>query len=211
MTDRSARGDPGREVRPGFRLFDGFLDAAAQAALLADIRAVAASAPLVSPMTPWGKPMSVAMTSAGRVGWISDRRGYRYEPNQTSGAPWPAIPPRALDIWSAVAGWPTPPDCLLINFYRDGAKMGLHRDADEDAYDAPVVSVSLGDPARFRMGGLARRDPTGAIELRSGDVMVMGGEARLAYHGVDRISFGASPLLKDGGRINLTMRVVKRR
>ena len=160
-------------------------------------------------MTPWGKPMSVAMTSAGRVGWITDRKGYRYEPRHPSGAPWPPVPPTALDVWRAVSGWDGAPDCMLVNFYREGAKMGMHRDADENEWAAPVVSVSLGDPARFRMGGLARKDPTEAVELNSGDVLVMGGPARLAYHGVDRIRFGVSPLLAEGGRINLTMRVVR--
>ena len=193
----------------GFVLHDGFLDGREQEELLGDIRAVAATAPLVRPMTPWGKPMSVAMTSAGRLGWITDRKGYRYEPRHPNGAPWPPIPESALKIWRAVSGWQGDPDCMLVNFYREGAKMGMHRDADENEWNAPVVSVSLGDPARFRMGGLNRKDPTEAVELNSGDVLVMGGPARLAYHGVDRIRFGVSPLLKEGGRINLTMRVVR--
>ena len=196
-------------MRPGFTLHDRFLDETAQRALLDEVRAVAEAAPPIRPMTPWGKPMSVAMTSAGRVGWITDRKGYRYEPRHPSGAPWPPVPPAALEVWRAVSGWDGAPDCMLVNFYREGAKMGMHRDADENEWAAPVVSVSLGDPARFRMGGLARKDPTEAVELNSGDVLVMGGPARLAYHGVDRISFGVSPLLKEGGRINLTLRVVR--
>lgn len=196
-------------MRPGFTLHDRFLDETAQRALLAEVRAVAEAAPPIRPMTPWGKPMSVAMTSAGRVGWITDRKGYRYEPRHPSGAPWPPVPPTALEVWRAVSGWDGAPDCMLVNFYREGAKMGMHRDADENEWAAPVVSVSLGDPARFRMGGLARKDPTEAVELNSGDVLVMGGPARLAYHGVDRIRFGVSPLLAEGGRINLTMRVVR--
>ena len=201
--------DAAQELRPGFTLFERHLDEDDQRAMVEDIRVVAKAAPLIRPMTPWGKPVSVAMTSAGRVGWTTDRKGYRYEPRHVSGATWPPIPERALAIWRAVSGWPDPPDSMLVNFYREGAKMGLHRDADENAYDAPVVSVSLGDPARFRMGGLARKDPTTSVELASGDVMVMGGPSRLAYHGVDRIRFGVSPLLKEGGRINLTMRVVR--
>lgn len=196
-------------MRPGFTLHDRFLDETAQRALLDEVRAVAEAAPPIRPMTPWGKPMSVAMTSAGRVGWITDRKGYRYEPRHPSGAPWPPVPPAALEVWRAVSGWDGAPDCMLVNFYREGAKMGMHRDADENEWAAPVVSVSLGDPARFRMGGLARKDPTEAVELNSGDVLVMGGPARLAYHGVDRIRFGVSPLLAEGGRINLTMRVVR--
>lgn len=193
----------------GFTLYDNLLDAAAQRAMMQDVRAIVAEAPLIRPTTPWGKPMSVAMTSAGRVGWVTDRGGYRYEPRHPAGEPWPPIPESVLNVWEKVSGWPTKPDCCLVNFYRKGAKMGLHRDEDEKEFAAPVVSISLGDPARFRMGGLSRKDPTRAVELASGDVMVMGGKARLAYHGVDRISFGVSPLLKDGGRVNLTLRVVR--
>lgn len=193
----------------GVTLHDGFLDPGAQAALVEDLRRVAEAAPPRRPVTPWGKEMSVAMTSAGRVGWVTDRKGYRYEPLQPDGAPWPPIPDAALGIWRAVSGWPDDPDCMLLNHYGEGAKMGLHRDADEGEFAAPVVSVSLGDPARFRIGGPTRKGPTAAIELRSGDVLVMGGASRLAYHGVDRIDYGASPLLPKGGRINLTMRVVR--
>lgn len=177
--------------------------------MVEDLRGVVAAAPLFSPVTRWGKPMSVRMTSAGRLGWYTDRRGYRYEPRHPSGAAWPPIPESVLAVWRAVSGSPDDPDCCLVNFYREGAKMGLHRDADEDAYDAPVVSISLGDPARFRIGGLERGDPTASMELLSGDVVVLGGASRLAYHGVDRIRFGVSPLLKEGGRINLTLRVVR--
>lgn len=193
----------------GFTLIDGYLDGEAQKALLDEVRAVVCAAPLIRPITPWGKPMSVAMTSAGRVGWITDRSGYRYEPRQSSGAPWPPIPSLALSVWRDLSGWGADPDCCLVNHYREKAKMGLHRDADENAFEAPVVSISLGDPGVFRMGGLARKDPTTKVELRSGDVIVMGGPARLAYHGVDRIRFGTSPLLSGGGRINLTLRVVR--
>ena len=193
---------------PGFTLHDAYLDVAAQKAMAADLRAVAEAAPMVHPTTRWGRQMSVKMTSAGRVGWISDRRGYRYEPRHPSGAPWPAIPASILAVWRTVSGWDADPDCCLINYYGDGAKMGLHQDRDEDAFDAPVVSISLGDPARFRMGGRERSDKTASVILNSGDVMVMGGPARLAFHGVDRIEFGVSPLLPKGGRINVTLRVV---
>ena len=197
-------------LMPGFTLFDGFLDHAAQEAMLQDVRTVVSAAPLVRPMTTWGKPMSVGMTSAGRLGWVTGKGGYTYSPRHESGLRWPPIPDSILDVWRAVSGWRGTPDCCLVNFYREGAKMGLHRDADEGTFDAPVVSISLGEPARFRMGGLARKDKTQAVTLNSGDVMVMGGPSRLAYHGVDRIMFGQSPLLKDGGRINLTLRVVAR-
>lgn len=192
----------------GVTLHDGFLDGAAQAALLDALRAVAADAPPRRMETPNGRRMSVAMTSAGRVGWVADRKGYRYAAKQPGGASWPPIPAEALAVWRGVSNWGADPDCLLLNHYTEKAKMGLHRDADEGEFAAPVVSVSLGDPARFRIGGLRRRDPTKSFELRSGDVLVMGGASRLIWHGVDRIRFGLSPLLAQGGRLNLTMRVV---
>ena len=192
----------------GFDLYEGFLSPSEQAALVADLRDVVAQAPLFAPVTPGGKPMSVRMTSAGRLGWVTDRRGYRYEPQHPEGLPWPQIPEPVLAIWRAVSGCTRLPDCCLVNFYGEGAKMGLHQDKDEGDFSFPVVSVSLGDEALFRMGGTTRGGPTQSVWLRSGDVMVMGGEARLAWHGIDRVRFGTSPLLPKGGRINLTLRVV---
>ncbi len=192
----------------GFRHWPGFLDRPAQEAMLADIRAVAEAAPFFAPLTPWGKPMSVRMTSAGRYGWFTDRKGYRYEPRHPSGAPWPPIPESVLAVWRAVSGWEGPPDCCLVNHYREKSRMGLHQDKDEKDFRAPVVSISLGDPAVFRIGGTERKAPTRSVILESGDVVAMGGDARLAFHGVDRIRFGGSPLLEEGGRINLTLRVV---
>ena len=201
-----------REEIAGFVFHRGLLGPGAQAEMLADLRAVVAQAPLVRPVTAWGKPMSVRMTAAGRLGWVIDRGRYRYaDAHPETGLAWPAIPASVRAVWEAVSGWPDPPDCCLVNWYAQGARMGLHRDADagEAAFAAPVVSISLGDPARFRMGGTARRDPTRSTWLRSGDVAVMGGAARLAYHGVDRVAFGEGGLLPDGGRINLTLRVVR--
>jgi alkylated DNA repair protein (DNA oxidative demethylase) len=192
----------------GFEIHKGRIGPAAQAALVEDLRAVAAAAPFVAPVTPRGKPMSVRMTAAGRLGWITDARGYRYEPRHPSGVAWPPIPAAVLSLWRELAAPDRDPDCCLVNFYGEGARMGLHRDADEGDFAWPVLSISLGDPAVFRMGGPDRRDPTRSILLESGDVVVMGGPARLAYHGVDRIRFGASRLLPEGGRINLTCRVV---
>lgn len=192
----------------GFRILKGRLDPPAQAALAEDLRAVAAAAPFTAYVTPGGRPMSVRMTAAGRVGWVSDRAGYRYAPRHPSGVPWPPIPAAVLDLWRELCAPDRDPDCCLVNLYGEGARMGLHRDADEGDFRWPVLSISLGDPALFRMGGLARSDPTSSILLESGDVVVMGGHARLAYHGVDRIRFGASRLLPGGGRINLTCRVV---
>ena len=192
----------------GFDLYEGFLSPQAQADLVAELRGVVAQAPLFAPVTPGGKPMSVRMTSAGRLGWVTDRRGYRYEPQHPDGHPWPVIPESILAIWNAVSGCPRLPDCCLVNFYGEGAKMGLHQDRDEGDFSFPVVSISLGDEALFRMGGTMRGGPTQSVWLRSGDVMVMGGEARLAWHGIDRLRYGTSPLLPKGGRIHLTLRVV---
>lgn len=152
--------------------------------------------------------MSVRMTAAGDFGWISDRKGYRYASTHPAGQAWPPIPARVLSIWEDVADSPRLPECCLVNFYSEGARLGMHQDQDEADYDHPVVSISLGDDALFRMGSVARGGSTQSVWLQSGDVVVMGGAARLAHHGVDRIRFGTSSLLKDGGRINLTLRVV---
>ena len=193
----------------GFTLYPGVLDGRAQRDMVEDLRAVARAAPMRAPVTRFGKPMSVKMTSAGRVGWISDRRGYRYEPEQPRGGPWPDIPGRILELWHKVTGLERVPDCCLVNFYGEGARMGLHQDRDEGDFGWPVLSVSLGDDGLFRMGGPERSDSTESVWLKSGDVVVMGGAARLSFHGVDRIRFGSSRLLPGGGRINITLRVVE--
>ena len=193
----------------GAVLHPGYLDADRQAALVATLRGIAARAPFYRPVTPRGQAMSVRMTAAGRLGWVTDRRGYRYERRHPeTGAPWPPIPDEVLAIWRAVTGLGRDPDCCLVNFYGEGAKMGLHQDRDEGDFSFPVVSVSLGDDARFRIGGTSRTDRTESFWLRSGDVLVLGGAARLAFHGIDRIAAGSSTLLPQGGRINLTLRVV---
>jgi alkylated DNA repair protein (DNA oxidative demethylase) len=192
----------------GVRILPGYLDAEAQHALVADLRAVAAAAPFFRPVTRWGKEMSVRMTSAGRCGWVSDQRGYRYEPRHPSGVLWPPIPARVLALWREVSGLDREPDCCLVNFYDAGARMGLHQDRDEADFGWPVVSVSLGDDALFRVGGTERSDPTASHWLKSGDVAVLEGPSRLALHGVDRVRAGSSTLLDKGGRINLTLRVV---
>ncbi|MGR3712908.1 MAG: alpha-ketoglutarate-dependent dioxygenase AlkB family protein [Shimia sp.] len=193
----------------GFDVHKGRLPVEAQESLVADLRAVAQAAPMRSPVTRWGKPMSVKMTSAGRLGWISDRRGYRYEPAHPDGQAWPPIPESVLALWQDVTGLARVPDCCLINYYGEGARMGLHQDKDEGDFDWPVVSISLGDEGLFRMGEVEKGGSTESLWLQSGDVVVMGGPARLAYHGVDRIRFGSSRLLPDGGRINVTLRVVE--
>lgn len=192
----------------GFEIHKGFVGPAAQAEMAADVAAVAEAAPFFSPLTPWGKPMSVRMTSAGRYGWFTDRTGYRYIDRHPGGGAWPPIPESVLAVWRALVSQARMPDCCLVNWYAATARMGMHRDADEADYSWPVLSISLGDPAVFRMGGPTRKDPTSTVVLESGDVVVFGGEARLAYHGIDRVRAGGSTLLAQGGRINLTLRVV---
>jgi len=199
--------EPTLRVR-GFQIYKGVLDAPAQAAMIADLREVMRLAPPFSPDTPYGKPMSVRMTSAGEYGWYSDATGYRYERRHPSGVEWPPIPESALKVWQQVAGVARAPESCLINFYGEGAKMGMHRDVDEADMRWPVVSISLGDDGLFRMGGEQRKGATDTLWLNSGDVVVIGGAARAAYHGVDRIRFGSSGLLPRGGRVNVTLRVV---
>ena len=192
----------------GVMVWQGLLDRAAQAEMVADIREVVAAAPLFSPTTPYGKQMSVQMTSAGRFGWVSDRSGYRYSRTHPNGQEWPAIPASVLRIWEQVSGSDRTPECCLVNLYRDTAKMGMHQDRDEADFGEPVVSISLGDDGLFRIGNLTRGGKTDSIWLSSGDVVVMGGEARKVYHGIDRTRPGSSSLLDGAGRINLTLRVV---
>ena len=189
-------------------IWPGLLARPAQEAMLADVLAVMVAAPPFHPVTRWGKAMSVAMTSAGRFGWYSDRRGYRYEPRHPSGQPWPPIPPLILAVWEAVAPAARAPECCLINLYRGSARMGLHQDRDEADLSQPVVSISLGDEALFRVGSVERGGSTESVWLRSGDVCVIGGTARLVHHGIDRVREGSSDLVPGGGRINLTLRVV---
>ena len=199
------------ELPAGFRYLPDYLDRPAQEALVEEIRAVVAAAPLFVPQMPkTGKPMSVRMTNCGSLGWVTDREGgYRYQQTHpVTERPWPSIPPTLLRIWEEVAGYPKPPQACLVNFYGGEAKMGLHQDRDERDFDAPVVSVSLGDQCLFRLGGTSRSAPTRSFRLSSGDVVVLGGESRLSFHGVDRIYPGTSTLLRSGGRINLTLRRV---
>ena len=191
--------------------FPQAVERAAQAALLAALRRIIAEAPLFTPTMPRsGKPMSVRMTNCGPLGWLTDQeRGYRYQPTHpVTGRPWPPMPQMLLDLWDKVADYPAPPEACLVNYYAADAKMGLHQDKDEEDFSAPVLSVSLGDTGVFRVGGISRKDPTTRYELQSGDVIVLGGEDRLAFHGIDRILPGTSDLLQEGGRFNLTLRRV---
>jgi DNA oxidative demethylase len=197
-------------VSPGVTLWPGFLDCAAQVQMVAEVGARTERAPFYRPRMPRsGKSFSVEETNFGSHGWFSDASGYRYEATHpVTKLPWPEIPELLVRLWHAVGKYAAPPECCLVNLYRDGARMGLHQDRDEQALDAPVVSVSLGDSAIFRIGGISRRDRTTSMTLHSGDVIVFGGESRLAYHGIDRVISGTSPLITGGGRINLTLRRV---
>jgi alkylated DNA repair protein (DNA oxidative demethylase) len=200
-----------RRNKGGMQYFPLAFNEAAQSALLGAVRLVIAEAPLFTPSMPRsGNPMSVRMTNAGPLGWVTDKeRGYRYQPTHpVTGKPWPPIPPMLLDLWDGAAGYASPPEACLINYYQGEAKMGLHQDKDEEDFCAPVLSVSLGDTGVFRVGGRSRKDPTRALELMSGDVVILGGDDRLAYHGIDRILPGTSDLLFEGGRFNLTLRRV---
>ena len=194
----------------GFRLLPERLSPVDQAGLLDEVLALLEEAPLYRPVMPRsGRPLSVMMSNFGSLGWISDIAGYRYsDRHPVSGRPWPEIPARLLDLWNETADYAAPPEACLVNWYASEARMGLHVDADEAADDAPVVSVSLGDRALFRLGGTKRSDRTRSMRLASGDVVVLGGASRRAYHGVDRIYAGSSRLVPNGGRINLTPRRV---
>ena len=197
----------------GVRHIPGCLPKDDQHALVDDIRAVVKAAPLYTPTMPrTGKPMRVRMTNCGSLGWLTDKdHGYRYQATHpVTGDPWPPIPARLMALWEEFSGYPHPPEACLINFYDETAKMGLHQDRDEEDFEAPVLSVSLGDTCRFRIGETTRGGRTVSFKLDSGDVLVLGGEGRLCYHGVDRIYPATSALLKNGGRINITMRRVTR-
>jgi len=198
------------EILPGVRLWTEYLDCVAQTELAGEVLRLEREAPFYRPLMPVsGKPFSVQETNFGPLGWVSDMDGYRYaDTHPVTGRPWPPMPPVLFALWDALAGHAQEPECCLVNLYRAGARMGLHQDRDETALDAPVLSVSLGDDALFRIGGASRRGPTRSVWLRSGDIVVFGGPARLAFHGIDRVAEGTSFLLTGGGRINLTLRRV---
>lgn len=196
-----------------FRHLPLALDAAAQRSLADEIGRIMVAAPPFTPTMPkTGKPFSVAMTNCGPLGWVSDKdRGYRYQATHpVTGEPWPAIPQALLDLWRSLSQFPGDPEACLINFYGGKAKMGSHQDRDEAELAAPVLSVSLGDDAVFHVGGTKRTDTKTRVTLRSGDVLLLEGPSRLAYHGIDRVLSDTSLLLPQGGRINLTLRRVTR-
>lgn len=197
----------------GLRHLPGYFDARQQTLVLQRVRAVMSDAPPFIPRMPrTGRPFSVRMTNCGPLGWVSDQAGgYRYQATHPeTGRPWPAMPQMLIDLWCALTAYPAKPEACLINFYAAGARMGSHRDADEEDKAAPVVSISLGDDAVFHVGGGRRNDPRQRITLKSGDVVVLDGAARMAYHGIDRVLPATSRLLAEGGRINLTLRRVNK-
>jgi alkylated DNA repair protein (DNA oxidative demethylase) len=180
--------------------------------LLEDVAHVSGISPFRHLVVPGGHTMSVAMTNCGRVGWVSDRSGYRYAKlDPDTDTPWPAFPASFLDLAVKAAeegGFANyDPDACLINRYVAGAKLGLHQDRDEEDPWSPIVSVSLGLPATFQWGGKKRSDPVRRMRLESGDVVVWGGPARFVYHGVSPLKDGEHPLT-GAARINLTFRKV---
>ncbi|MDD9911179.1 MAG: alpha-ketoglutarate-dependent dioxygenase AlkB [Ahrensia sp.] len=199
------------ELPQGVHHWPGYLDHQQQKVLLSLIREAVKQAPLFTPRMPrTGKPMSVRMTNLGSHGWVTDREsGYRYQTTHPqTGTSWPPMPEMLLNIWNELSNCSRPPQACLVNFYEAEAKMGMHQDRDEEDFDAPVLSLSLGDDCLFRVGGTQRGGKTVGFRLCSGDAMMLTGPARLAFHGVGRIYPDTSDLLKQGGRINLTLRRV---
>ena len=197
-------------IAEGVQLWPEALDQSQQAELLGAVLSAVEKAPFVHPTMPrTGTPFSVTQTNFGTLGWVSDRDGYRYqEHHPKTGKPWPPIPPMLISLWHAALPDAPDPQCCLVNYYDAGARMGLHQDRDETALDVPVLSVSLGAKALFRLGGTSRKSPSRSLTLHSGDLLAFGGPARLAFHGIDRIVVGSCGLVPDGGRINLTLRRV---
>ena len=197
----------------GMKIWPDHLSVDMQKGLISEVRAQVRESPLFQPVMPGtGKPFSVRMTNLGSLGWVSDQKGYRYQDiHPVTGEAWPDIPQVLLDLWAQLTAYPDPPECCLVNFYKPpNAKMGLHRDMDEEDMAAPVLSVSLGDSCTFRIGGQTRKGPTESLRLNSGTIIMLGGEARTCFHGVDKVHFGSSQLLNGGGRLNLTLRRVKK-
>ena len=196
-------------VATGVTLWRERLSPPEQKTLLDKVLALLEDAPLYRPVMPnTAKPFSVEESNFGKLGWVADKNGYRYQPTHpVTGKAWPAIPGALLALWAGINDGPEP-ECCLVNLYRTGAKMGLHQDRDEKDISDAVIGVSLGDEALFRIGGVARGGKTQSVTLASGDVIAFGGRARLAYHGIDRIRPGTSRLVPGGGRLSLTLRRV---
>lgn len=209
--DRASAATTGLDRPSGLGHFPALFTLAEQRCLLAEIEQIQLLAPFYRPAMPRsGKPLSVEMTNAGPLGWVTDKEGgYRYQPcHPATRRPWPPIPDRLLALWHQVTAYAAPPEACLINLYEHNSKLGSHVDADEAATEAPVVSVSLGADAVFHIGGPRRTDPKTKFVLHSGDVVVLAGEARRCFHGVDRILPTLGNILPEGRRINLTLRRV---
>ncbi|WP_271511924.1 DNA oxidative demethylase AlkB [Bradyrhizobium sp. CCBAU 11357] len=210
LFDSVAEAQPPREaIADGAVLLRGFVKPI-ESGLIDAVRAIVAQSPFRRMTTPGGHQMSVAMTNCGERGWITDHTGYRYDPiDPRTAAPWPAMPPLFADLARRAAeqgGFERfGPDACLVNCYEPGTRLSLHQDKDELDYSAPIVSVSLGLPATFLFGGLARSDKPRRFRLVHGDAVVWGGASRLAYHGVAPLADGEHPLL-GRKRINLTFR-----
>lgn len=205
----------------GTAYYPSYCCAKTQKKLLDELVRVLKTAPFFAPLMPHtGARWSITMSNCGVLGWVADKSGYRYQKTHPdTGSAWPPIPPVLMKLWRDVANYAAPPQACLINYYdTPRAKMGLHQDRDEANFAAPVVSVSLGDSALFRMGGKSRKGVTQSLKLHSGDVFVFGGKKRLCFHGIDKILFGSSrllqthksPLFAKGGRLNLTLRRVQK-
>jgi alkylated DNA repair protein (DNA oxidative demethylase) len=197
------------KIAPGIVLWREWFSPPEQKRLLDDVLERLKDAPLYRPVMPkTAKPFSTEESNFGVLGWVADKNGYRYQKiHPLTGKAWPDIPAALLRLWAEINDGPAP-QCCLVNFYRQGAKMGLHQDRDENDTSAAVVGVSLGDEAVFRIGGTARGGTTQSLKLASGDVIIFGGPARLSYHGIDRIKPGTCGLIPEGGRISLTLRRV---
>jgi alkylated DNA repair protein (DNA oxidative demethylase) len=211
LFDSDAAPRDSEPLEEGAVLLRGFATAEAPK-LVEEVTRIAQAAPFRFLVTPGGYTMSVAMTNCGRVGWVSDRRGYRYDPvDPDTGAAWPPLPAAFQDLAvraAAEGGFANyDPDACLINRYVAGAKLGLHQDKDEKDAWSPIVAVSLGLPAVFLWGGKSRSDPQRRLRVESGDVAVWGGPARFVYHGVAPLKDGEHPLT-GACRINLTFRKV---
>ncbi|GAC1503780.1 MAG: DNA oxidative demethylase AlkB [Steroidobacteraceae bacterium] len=198
-----------KRIAPGAWLLPGFA-LGRTGEVLEALEIIAAAAPFRHWMTRGGFRMSVAMTNCGSLGWVSDRRGYRYDScDPASGRPWPTMPPVFAELarTSALAGGFAhfEPDACLLNRYEPGARLSLHQDKDERDFGAPIVSISLGLPALFLFGGAAPRDPQRRVPLQHGDVVVWGGPARLNYHGICALQEGVHEAL-GRQRLNLTLR-----
>lgn len=199
------------DLGDGIIHYTQYLDEGIQRELAEDVFR-RAKALWLSPLTPGGQPFSVRQMNMGPLGWISDKKGYSYSPyHPLTGAPWPEMPDIAERLWRELLPEAPPPECCLINHYQGTATMGMHRDMDEVDQTTPILSISLGAPARFRIGGPKRGGKTRSVVLNSGDVIILGGASRRYYHGIDRLLPSDDLFSQDHGvegRLNLTLRRV---